>query len=97
MPSGPEHDIAQLNMLIEVTLNSAHGERHDIAQRLQARVKALGGDAAQTSGKQRPASVEAGEKHLNEVYQAAVLDTELSDPIRMAIESEFAQIQASSK
>jgi hypothetical protein len=96
MASGPDHDIAQLNKLVEVTLASALEDRLDIAQRLQARVKALGGDAAQTGGTQRRVAG-SGEKHLNEVFQAAVLDTELSDPIRMAIESEFAQIQASRK
>jgi len=40
------------------------------------------------------AAVEAGEDHVKEVYQKVVLDTELSDPIRIAVESEFAQIKA---
>ena len=66
MPSGNDHDISQLNSLIEATLDSAKGyqdaaegakasrfstlfhqraaQRHEIAERLQARVKAHGGD-----------------------------------------------------
>jgi uncharacterized protein (TIGR02284 family) len=65
MASGPEHDIEQLNSLIEITLDRAEGymdasdgansrfsslfrerggQQYDIAQRLQARVKSLGGD-----------------------------------------------------
>jgi uncharacterized protein (TIGR02284 family) len=66
MASGNDHDISQLNSLIEATLDSAKGyqdaaseakasrfstlfrqraaQRHDNAKRLQARVKAHGGD-----------------------------------------------------
>ena len=135
MPSGNEHDISQLNSLIEATLDSAHGyddaaeeagtsrfatlfrqraaQRHEIAQRLQARVKAHGGGSMETGStvgavnrwfdnlKQMMtgtdasiiAAVEAGEDHVKEVYQKVVLDEELSDPIRAAVESEIAQIQ----
>jgi uncharacterized protein (TIGR02284 family) len=136
MASGNDHDIAQLNSLIETTLDSAHGyedaaeeaktsrfatlfreraaERHEIAQRLRARVKAHGGDPEETGTtlgaakrwfdglKQKMtgtdasiiAAVEAGEDHVKEVYQKVVFDKELSDPIRIAVEGEFAQIQA---
>jgi uncharacterized protein (TIGR02284 family) len=70
MASGNDHDIAQLNSLIEATLDSAKGyqdaadvakasrfsklflqraaQRHEIAVRLQARVKAHGGDPEKT-------------------------------------------------
>jgi uncharacterized protein (TIGR02284 family) len=66
MASGNDHDISQLNSLIEATLDSAEGyqdaaneakasrfstlfsqlaaQRHEIVKRLQARVKAHGGD-----------------------------------------------------
>ena len=136
MASGPEHDIEQLNSLIETTLDSAKGymdaaeeakssrfsslfrergaQRHDIAERLQARVKGLGGDAEKSGStlgaagrwfaslKQKMAGadasiiaeVEAGEDHVKEAYQKVITDGELSDPVRMAVESEFAQIQA---
>jgi uncharacterized protein (TIGR02284 family) len=136
MASGNGHDISQLNMLIEATLDSVNGyedaaeeaktsrfatlfrqraaQRHEIAQRLQARVKSHGGDPEETGTtlgaakrwfgdlKQKMtgtdasiiAAVEAGEDHVKEVYQKVVLDEELSDPIRTAVESEFAQIQA---
>jgi uncharacterized protein (TIGR02284 family) len=43
------------------------------------------------------AEVEAGESHMADVYQKIVLDEELSDPVRTAIESEFAQIQANNE
>jgi uncharacterized protein (TIGR02284 family) len=70
MASGNDHDVAQLNSLIEATLDSAQGyqdaaegakasrfsklfiqraaQRHEIARRLQARVKANGGDPEET-------------------------------------------------
>ena len=38
-------------------------------------------------------AVEAAEDHMKEIYQKVVLDKELSDPVRTAVESEFAQIQ----
>jgi uncharacterized protein (TIGR02284 family) len=137
MASGNDHHIAQLNCLIETTLDSAHGyedaaeeaktsrftalfrqraaERHEIAQRLRARVKAHGGDPEGTGTtlgaakrwfdglKQKMtgtdasiiAAVEAGADHVKEVYQKVVFDKELSDPVRMAVEGEFAQIQTS--
>ena len=136
MAAGNDHDISQLNSLIEATLDSAQGyqdaaeeakasrfsklfnqraaQRHDIAERLQARVKAHGGDPEKSGTalgaakrwfdglKQKMtgddasiiAAVEAGEDHVKEVYQKVVLDEELSAPIRTAVESEFAQIQA---
>jgi uncharacterized protein (TIGR02284 family) len=136
MASGVEHDIKQLNSLIEVTLDSAQGymnaadeakssrfstlfreraeQRNEIAGRLQTRVKNHGGDpemSGTTLGAAKRsfdnlkhkmtgtdasiiAEVEAGEDHVKEVYQKVILDIELSDPIRAAIESEFAQIQA---
>jgi uncharacterized protein (TIGR02284 family) len=136
MPSGREHDIDQLNSLLEATLDSAQGYgdaadaaknsrvsglfrtraqvRHEIAERLEARVKALGGEPAgsgtvagsarrwfadlkqKVSGDDSSlvADVSAGEDHLKDVYQKVVLDGELSDPIRAAVESEFVQIQA---
>jgi len=40
------------------------------------------------------AEVKSAEDHVMEIYQKIVLDEELSDPVRAAIESEFAQIQA---
>jgi uncharacterized protein (TIGR02284 family) len=40
------------------------------------------------------AAVEAAEDHIKEVYQDVMTDEELSDPIRMAVETEFAQIEA---
>jgi uncharacterized protein (TIGR02284 family) len=40
------------------------------------------------------AAVEAGEDHVKAAYQQVITDGELSDPVRMAVESEFAQIQA---
>ena len=40
------------------------------------------------------AAVEAGEDHVKAAYQQVITDGELSDPLRMAVESEFAQIQA---
>jgi uncharacterized protein (TIGR02284 family) len=137
MASGVQHDIEQLNALIEVTLDSAHGymdaaeeasnsrfstffrergsQRSEIAERLQARVKSLGGDPERSgttlgathrffaslklkiAGSEASiiAEVEAGEDHVKEVYQEVVEDEELSDPVRIAVESEFAQIQAS--
>ncbi len=139
MASGPEHDIKQLNALIEVTLGSAEGyigaadaakasrfsamfrergtQLQDIATRMGARVKSLGGDPE--AGGTTPATarssfadlkhkmsgsdpsiiaeVEAGESHMADVYQKIVLDEELSDPVRTAIESEFAQIQANNE
>ncbi len=133
MASGVGHDIDQLNLLIEVTLDSAQfyldaagnakepqysglfrergAQRQDIAQRLQARVKSLGGDAEQSgtaygSAKRRfgnlrkggdtsvISELEAGEDHVSKAYQQVVLDVELSDPVRAAVESEFALIQA---
>jgi uncharacterized protein (TIGR02284 family) len=132
MASGRDHDIKQLNSLIELTLDSAHGYmdaadeakssgfsglfraraalRHEIAERLQARVKTLGGDENAHGTTRRwfanlrqkmvgddtslIAEVEAGERHVSEAYQKVVLDGELSDPVRAAVESEFAQIQA---
>jgi uncharacterized protein (TIGR02284 family) len=136
MASGNEHDINQLNTLVEATLDSAKGyqdaadeakasrfsqlfnqratQRFDIAERLQARVKAHGGDPEDSgttlgaakrwfdSLKQKMggddasviAAVEAGEDHVKEVYQEVITDNELSDPIRTAVQSEFAQIQA---
>jgi uncharacterized protein (TIGR02284 family) len=136
MASGTEHDIEQLNSLVETTLDSAEGymsaadeaknsrfsslfrergaQRYDIAQRLQARVKSLGGDPEESGStlgaaerwfadlKQKMvgtdasiiAEVEAGEDHVKEAYQQVITDGELSDPVRTAIESEFAQIQA---
>jgi uncharacterized protein (TIGR02284 family) len=135
MASGDDHDISQLNTLIEATLDSAHGyqdaaeeakasrfsklflqraaQRQEIAERLQARVKAHGGDPEKSgttlgaakrwfdSLKQKMAgddaaiveAVEAGEDHIKDAYQEVVMDKELSDPIRMAVETEFAQIQ----
>ena len=89
-------------------------QRHDIAERLQARVKSLGGDAEESRStlgaaerlfahlKQKPigtdasiiAAVEAGEDHVQAAYQQVMTDAELSDPVSMAVESEFAQIQA---
>jgi uncharacterized protein (TIGR02284 family) len=89
-------------------------QRHDIAERLQARVKSLGGDADKSGSmlgaaerlfanlKQKLtgtdasiiAAVEAGEDHVKAAYQQVITDGELSDPVRMAVESEFAQIQA---
>ena len=89
-------------------------QRHDIAERLQARVKSLGGDAEKSGStlgaaerwfvnlKQKMsgtdasiiAAVEAGEDHVKVAYQQVITDGELADPIRMAVESEFAQIQA---
>jgi uncharacterized protein (TIGR02284 family) len=136
MASGNDHDISQLNSLIEATLDSAKGyqdaaeeakasrfstlfcqraaQRNEIAERLQARVKAHGGDPEKTgttlgaakrwfdSLKQKMsgddasiiAAVEAGEDHIKEVYQDVMTDEELSDPIRMAVETEFVQIEA---
>jgi uncharacterized protein (TIGR02284 family) len=136
MTSGRDHDIKQLNSLIEITVDSAQGYRDaadgarssrfsgpfraraalrfDIAERLQARVKSLGGDAKESGtlpgSTGRPfanlgqkmmgddksviAEVEAAEHHVKEVYQKVVLDAELSDPVRAAVESEFAQIQS---
>jgi uncharacterized protein (TIGR02284 family) len=136
MASGPEHDIEQLNSLIETTLDSAKGymdaaeeakssrfaslfrdrgaQRNDIAECLRARVKGLGGDAEKSGStlgaaerwfaslKQKMtgtdasiiAEVEAGEDHVKDAYQQVITDGELSDPVRTAIESEFAQIQA---
>jgi uncharacterized protein (TIGR02284 family) len=135
MASGTEHDIRQLNSLIEVTVDSAQGymdaadeakssrfsslfreraaQRNEIAGRLQTRVKSHGSDPEKTgttlgaakrsfdnlkhmmTGTDASiiAEVEAGEDHVKEVYQKVILDIELSDPIRTAIESEFAQIQ----
>jgi uncharacterized protein (TIGR02284 family) len=136
MASGTEHDIKQLNSLIEVTLDSAQGymdaadeaknsrfstlfreratQRNEIAGRLRTRVKSHGGDpekSGTTLGASKRwfenlkhnmsgtdasiiAEVEAGEDHVKEVYHKVTLDVELSDPIRIAIESEFAQILA---
>ena len=136
MASGPEHDIAQLNSLIKITLDSTLGykdaadeagssrfaslfrdrgiQRHDIAERLQARVKSLGGEAEKSGStlaaaerlfadlKQKLtgtdasiiAAVEAGEDQVNAAYQHVITDGERSDPVRMAVETEFAQIQA---
>jgi len=135
MASGNDHDISQLNSLIEATIDSAKGyqdaadeakasrfstlfhqraaQRHEIVERLQARVKAHGGDPKKSgttlgaatrwfdSLKQKMdgddasiiAAVEAGEHHMNEVYQDVITDNELSDPIRTAVESEFVQIE----
>jgi uncharacterized protein (TIGR02284 family) len=39
------------------------------------------------------ATVEAGEDHVKDAYQKVMLDVELSDPVRAAIESEFVQIK----
>ena len=136
MASGREHDIEQINSLIEVTLDSAKGymdaadeaknsrfasvfrqrgvQRHDMVQRLQARVKSLGGNAEENgttvaaagrwfallkqkmSGSDESiiAGVEAGEDNVKKAYQRVITDGELSDPVRTAIESEFAQIMA---
>jgi uncharacterized protein (TIGR02284 family) len=89
-------------------------QRHEIAGRLQARVKSLGGDAGKSESalgasgqlfadlKQKLtgadasiiAAVEAGEDHVQAAYQRVITDGELSDPVRMAVESEFAQMQA---
>ena len=89
-------------------------QRHDIAERLQARVKGLGGEAEKSGSmlgaagrlfanlKQSMAgtdasiiaAVEAGEDHVKAAYQQVITDGELSDPVRMAVESEFAQIQS---
>jgi uncharacterized protein (TIGR02284 family) len=135
MASGNDHDVGQLNSLIEATLDSAQGyqdaaegakasrfstlfiqraaQRHEIAGRLQARVKAHGGDPEETGTtlgaakrsfdglKQKMtgdeasiiSAVDAAEDHMKEIYQKVVLDKELSDPVRTAVESEFAQIQ----
>jgi uncharacterized protein (TIGR02284 family) len=135
MASGRDHDIEQLNTLIEVTLDSAQGYsdaadeaksskysslfqsratgRFDTAERLKARVKALGaepedsgtmlGSAKRWFGslKQKMtgndadliADVEAGEDHVKDAFEKVMSDVELSDPVRSAVESEFAQIK----
>jgi uncharacterized protein (TIGR02284 family) len=89
-------------------------QRRDIAERLQARVRSLGGDAEKggstlgaaeqlfTNLKQKMsgtdasviAAAESEEDHVKAAYQQVITDGELSDPVRMAVESEFAQIQA---
>jgi len=68
------------------TSGSAHGAA--------GQSSANGGKKLSGSDASIIAEVEAAEDQLKELYQKVVYDEELSDPIRTAVESEFAQIQA---
>ena len=90
------HDIAER---LQTRVNSLASKPGDIAQgdivqsgkmRFAGLKQKMGGSEASII-----AEVEACEDHVKEVFEKVVLDAELSDPVRMAVESEFAQIKAS--
>ena len=84
------HDIAER---LQTRINSLSGKPGDTIKpetmRFAGLKQKMGGSEASII-----AEVEECEDHVKDAFNKVMTDGELSDPVRMAVESEFAQIKA---